>query len=130
MALILLDTDVLIEILRGNEAIRDELSALYLQGEALAYSPVTKAEVYAGLRSPERRVTEVLFLGLQCCSIDEMIGEHAGYFLRSYHKSHGVELADALIAATAKVYQAFLFTLNRRHYPMPELRLYPARKWH
>lgn len=128
MALILLDSDVLIEVLRGNETIKKELSLLYRQGEALAYSPVTKAEIYTGLMSPERRITEVLFLGLQCCSIDEMIGEQAGYYLRSYHKSHGVEIADALIAATAKVCQALLFTLNRRHYPMPEIRHYACSK--
>jgi predicted nucleic acid-binding protein len=41
--------------------------------------------------------------------------------LRRYRKSHGVELADALIAATAVAHSAMLWTRNRKHYPMKEL---------
>jgi predicted nucleic acid-binding protein len=39
-------------------------------------------------------------------------------------RSHAVELADALIAAAASVTGLRLWTLNRRHYPMPDVRFY------
>ena len=37
--------------------------------------------------------------------------------LGQYAKSHGMELGDALIAATAAVHKVELWTRNRRHYP-------------
>ena len=42
-------------------------------------------------------------------------------YLRQYGKSHGVEIADALIAASAVANRATLWTRNRKHYPMKEL---------
>lgn len=46
----------------------------------------------------------------------------AGEYIRRYRKSHSVELGDALIAASAVVSGAALWTRNRKHYPMPELK--------
>ena len=39
-------------------------------------------------------------------------------------RSHGVQLGDALIAATAAVHDAELWTRNRKHYPMRGLRFF------
>jgi predicted nucleic acid-binding protein len=41
--------------------------------------------------------------------------------LRQYRKSHGVEIADALIAAAAVANRAELWTRNRKHYPMKDV---------
>jgi predicted nucleic acid-binding protein len=48
----------------------------------------------------------------------------AGALLRQYKKSHGLEIADALIAAAAIQNQAALWTRNRKHYPMKNLTFY------
>jgi len=42
----------------------------------------------------------------------------AGLWRRTYGRSHGTGLADALIAASASAAQATLVTLNRKHFPM------------
>jgi hypothetical protein len=44
--------------------------------------------------------------------------------LALFGRSHGVEIADALVAAAASTAGLHLWTLNREHYPMPDLRLY------
>ena len=49
------------------------------------------------------------------------IGRKAGAYLRSYAKSHSVQLGDALIAACASVENLQLWTLNRKHYPMKDV---------
>jgi predicted nucleic acid-binding protein len=54
--------------------------------------------------------------------LDAKIGRQAGDYLARYAKSHGVEIADALVAAAAAMSGLRLWTLNRRHYPMPGLR--------
>lgn len=46
------------------------------------------------------------------------IGKAGGLYKRDYGKSHGVGLADAILAATAEAENAELKTLNTRHYPM------------
>lgn len=41
--------------------------------------------------------------------------------MRQFAKSHRLELADALIAATASIHKLKLWTRNRRHYPMKDI---------
>jgi predicted nucleic acid-binding protein len=41
-----------------------------------------------------------------------------GLYKRDFGKSHGVGLADAILAATAEVEKAKLKTLNVKYYPM------------
>ena len=48
-----------------------------------------------------------------------------GAYLHRYGRSHGVEIADALVAADAVGSGLRLWTLNRKHYPMPEVGFYP-----
>jgi len=50
--------------------------------------------------------------------IDTEIGKAGGLCKRDYGKSHGVGLADAILAATAEAENAELKTLNIKHYPM------------
>jgi len=54
-------------------------------------------------------------------SIDEDVGLKGGVYMRQYGRSHGVEVADALIAASAVASGAELWTRNRTHYPMKEV---------
>jgi len=46
--------------------------------------------------------------------------------LSAYARSHGVEIADALVAAAATVSGFRLWTMNRKHYPMPDVEMYEA----
>ena len=48
-------------------------------------------------------------------------------YLARYAKSHSVEIADALIAAAAATSGLRLWTLNRKHYPMQDLRFFEGR---
>jgi predicted nucleic acid-binding protein len=60
-------------------------------------------------------------------TIDARTGELAGERLRRYRRSHGLELADALIGASSQQYGERLATFNRRHYPGIALLVAPAR---
>jgi predicted nucleic acid-binding protein len=90
----------------------------------LLCSPVTIAELWHGARPAEHRVLDALFAVLLCVPVDKEIGRLAGDYLRQYTKSHHLELGDALIAATATVHGAALWTRNRKHYPMPSVEFY------
>ncbi len=119
---VLVDSDVLIEVSRErNREIVFRWTQLAESGDPILCSPVSSAEVWAGALPREHDQTAKLFRALVCVPIDYETGRQAGDYLRQYCKSHGVQIADALIAAAAVLNQAHLWTRNRKHYPMPGL---------
>lgn len=112
----MLDTNVLIDYLRNHpEAIN------YLENlpQTPVVSAVTAAELYAGVREgKERKILDELIKNSTIVSITEEIAVSGGLYRRDYLKSHGVGLADAIIAATAEAENATLVTLNKKHFPM------------
>ena len=119
---VLVDSDILIEVSRGrNAGIVAKWMDLSDSDAAVLYSPVSVAELWAGARPSEYDALRNLFRALKCTPIDEEAGRQAGDYLRQYRRSHGVEVADALIAASAAGNRAELWTRNRKHYPMKEI---------
>lgn len=113
----ILDSDVLIEILRNNARTSRWVAAQASSGEAIRYSPVSRAEIGAGMRAGEEGAIAALFAGLDVVMTDATTGELAGRRLLRYRRSHALELADALIGASASQHAERLATFNRRHYP-------------
>jgi predicted nucleic acid-binding protein len=122
---VFVDTDVVIEVLRGrNPACTENWQRLAASQAAILISPVTIAEVGAGARPREKDAIARLFAPLICVPIDAIIGHRAGEYLLRFARSHDVEIGDALIAASAVQSNAALWTRNRKHFPMPELKMY------
>lgn len=119
---VLIDSDVLIEVLRARDSsLVERWGELSRSAVPVCYSPVSVAELWHGARPREFASLEALFSEIQCVPIDHGIGQRAGDFLRDYSKSHALQLADALIAATVMVQNLSLWTRNRRHYPMRDI---------
>ncbi|MEK6535385.1 MAG: type II toxin-antitoxin system VapC family toxin [Thermodesulfobacteriota bacterium] len=113
---VLLDTDVLIDYLRDYDA-----AVAYLEGlsQPLLVSVITVAELYSGVREgKERNVLDQFMRAFDKIPIDDNIAMKAGLIRRQYGPSHGIGLADALVAATAEVNNAKVATLNKNHFPM------------
>jgi hypothetical protein len=119
---ILVDSDILIEVSRGkNTDIVSKWLDVSNADVAVLYSPVSVAELCAGARPGEHDALTRLFRALKPAPIDEETGLRAGRYLQQFRKSHGVEMADALIAANAVENRAKLWTRNHKHYPMKEI---------
>jgi predicted nucleic acid-binding protein len=121
---VLLDSDIVIEILRGRREVADALAALDRGGVPTYCTAITWAEIYAGIRAGEETLTEAFFAARGEVVLDAVAGRRAGSYLARYAASHGVELGDALVAAAATTSDLHLWTLNRRHYPMPDIDFY------
>lgn len=116
LALTVLDTTVLIDLLRGHAPARDYLAGLERR---LVCSEVTRTEIIQGLRSNERGAAERAFGVVRWVSVDESIARRAGALGRRWRRSHrSLALADLVIAATAQELGAELATSNLRHFPM------------
>jgi predicted nucleic acid-binding protein len=119
---VLVDSDILIEVSRGRDInLVSRWIELGRREDAILYSPVSAAELWAGARPSEHDAIDNLFRALTCVPIDAAMGQQAGDYLKRYRKSHAVELGDALIGAAAVLNNAALWTRNRKHYPMKDL---------
>jgi len=120
MIKILLDTDVVINILKKKEETLQQLNEL---GECEFYiSPIVIAEVYAGARKKEIKEIEMLFSYFKSVEIGDDIGVFTGNYANEFQKAfNGISLEDFMIAATAKYYNLTLWTYNKKHYPMKDI---------
>ena len=113
---ILLDTDILVDFLRGNNKAEAFLAT---QADRIILSAIVVAELYAGVKGEaEREALDALVSLFRIVPVDVEIAKAGGLYQRDYGKSHGVGLADAILAATAEAWKAELKTLNIKHYPM------------
>lgn len=113
----ILDSDVIIEVLRGNSATINWLRAQRAAGIPMKHSPVSRAEIRAASRKGERGTIGALFASMTALSIEASTGEIAGEQLAKFAGSHGVQMGDALIAATALERADDLATFNKKHFP-------------
>jgi predicted nucleic acid-binding protein len=111
----LVDTDVLIWYLRGNERAAEAIERL----DTVRLSIVTYMELVQGMRNKEElRVLRSTLAqwGATVRMIDETISTRAMLYVEQHFHSHSLRLADALIAATAVADGVPLLTANDRHY--------------
>ena len=102
----------------------DAARALEVAGVPTYCTPIALAEIHAGIRPGEEPLTQAFFESRGEVVLDATIGRRAGSYLARYARSHSVELGDALVASAAASSGLRLWTLNRKHYPMPDLRFY------
>ena len=117
-----IDADILIWHLRGSEQARDFLRQLQNQPEyELWTGAMQRAEVVFFMR-PEEEEATLAFLSLfQVAAVDQRVVDSAAGLYRRWHPSHGIDIHDAMLAATALVSGGTIFTLNSKHFPMPEI---------
>lgn len=122
MAAVLLDTTVLIDVLRGRAEAVQRLRALRSSRDEACACAINVEETARGLRPTEHAAARGLFAGLRIVPLGEPEGWRAGGW-RAEHARHGRPLsqADCLIAAAALSIGARLATGNPRHFPMAEL---------
>lgn len=113
---ILLDTDVMVDFLRGHA---QAVAFVKAHSERIILSSIVIAELYAGVREDqEQAILDELVKIFRVVPVTVELAKAAGIHKRDFGKSHGVGLADAILAATAQSEGAELKTLNVKHYPM------------
>ena len=123
---VLLDTSILIDVLRRKNQRREFLAELVRGGHTLSTTILNIAEIYAGMRPAEEDRTEALLSGLESYELSGSSARLAGRLKNTWaRKGHTLALADAIVAATAIERGCTLLTDNRKDFPMPEIQLYP-----
>ncbi|MBT7890583.1 MAG: type II toxin-antitoxin system VapC family toxin [Deltaproteobacteria bacterium] len=114
--LLLIDTDVLVDFFRGSGEAVDFVNT---NSDRIILSSIVVAELYAGVKGDSEQYALENFVSLfRVIPVNSVIASTGGLYKRDYGKSHGVGLADAIIAATCEIENVELKTLNIKHYPM------------
>ena len=111
----LVDTDVLVWLFRGRESARVAIAGC----PNVKLSAVTYIELVQGVRTRDELRLLRRTIGTnawQVVPLSENIGHRATLYVENQALSHGMRLADALVAATAVECGESLLTANLRHY--------------
>lgn len=112
------DTSVLIDVLRGRDEAKTALLDARTQGPLHA-SEVSRLEVLAGMRTGEEDATRNLLGAVVWHPVDEQISEIAGELGRTWLPGNrGIDSADLAIAATALSLGTMPLTRNVKRFPM------------
>jgi len=107
------DTDILIDFYRNCQPSIDFLDYYYSMDEILAISSITQMELYIGCRNKRELTETVKFLKqYEVVHFSRSISEKTVKLIREYNLSHGLLMADAIIAATVLVSEGQLFSKN------------------
>ena len=111
----LVDTDVLIWYLKGNE----KAYQIIENSSNFFISVVTYMELVQGMRNKKElnNLRKALHIwNAQILYISEEISAKAMFYIEQHFLSHSMQLADALIGATAIAYGNPILTGNDKHY--------------
>jgi predicted nucleic acid-binding protein len=122
-----IDSDVLLWHLRGDLRALERLRQLRDDETVQLWTgAMQRAEVVFFMRPDEEASTELFLSQFRTAPVDQEVVDLAGALYRKWHPSHGIDPNDALLAATAIRTGGRIYTLNTRHYPMPDVTLEPA----
>ncbi len=106
----------MIDFLCGNPEAADIIKKY---SSNIIFSSIIVAELYVGVRGKkELQILDDLISIFRVIPISSSLAKMGGLYKNRYAKSHGIGLADAIIAATVESENAILKTLNIKHYPM------------
>ena len=114
MEIVVLDTNILIEILKNNkntikkvQSFKSKLAISFISGMELIYGAFNKTEI---------KQIENFLSNFEIVWVNNQISKRAYSLIKEYAKSHNLDIPDSLIAATALENKAKLFTYNLKDF--------------
>ncbi|MEJ2662107.1 MAG: PIN domain-containing protein [Desulfobacteraceae bacterium] len=117
-----IDSDVLIWHLRGEHKALSLLKKLRDKDKfELWTGAMQRAEVVFFMRPVEEEATLLFLSQFQTAPVDQLIIDKAGELYRQWNPRNAIDINDAILAATAMHVGGKIYTLNTKHYPMPDV---------
>jgi predicted nucleic acid-binding protein len=120
---LIIDTDVIIWYLRGNEKAKE----LLYKNIPFKMSVITYMEIVQGMKDKKELLVfqkHIRKWDVEIVQIYTEISSRAMFFVEDYFLSHSMELSDAIIAATGIQTKDVIITANDKHYKfIPNIQL-------
>ncbi|MDP8209063.1 MAG: PIN domain-containing protein [Candidatus Electryonea clarkiae] len=121
-----IDSDILIWHLRGEEKAYEFLRQLRDSGEyELWTGAMQRAEIVFFMRPEEENMTMLFLSQFKTDTVDQTIVDDAAVLFKKWNPGYGIDVNDALLAASAKRSGGRIFTINTKHFPMPDIFVSP-----
>lgn len=128
MSKVMVDTNLLILALAGENPYADYVKKLVKQ-DRLVLSVIVVAEFLVGANEDEAKVFESLLSRFGAAEIDVDVARMAAFYRKKFVKlKKKVYLPDCFLAAMCKLNGYHLATLNRKDYPMKDIKLIDFKK--
>lgn len=109
----IVDTNVLIDFLKGNKDAVEFIDGL----PVVRTSVVVVSELYSGVQGKnEMDELEEFLKHIEPIDVSLKIAKRAGLLRRKFLKSHGIEIPDAIVAATANDLNLPVASLDKKHF--------------
>ncbi|MCC7244951.1 MAG: type II toxin-antitoxin system VapC family toxin [Saprospiraceae bacterium] len=122
--MVLCDTNIFISAFNGRQDTIDQLDKIGLND--IVISAVTVMELFQGMGNKDKLAQmkkKIRYYDI--IQIDEFISAKAVELIETYKLSHGLQIPDAIIGATAVIHQIPLYTYNVRDFDfLPHIKLY------
>ena len=117
-----IDSDVLIWHLRGERKALNLLKKLRDKENCELWTgAMQRAEVVFFMRPGEEEATMMFLSQFRTAPVDQRIIDKAGELYRHWNPLRGTDVNNAILAATAIQSNGKIYTLNTKHYPMPDV---------
>lgn len=123
-----IDSDILIWHLRGESKAASLLRRVAGErGTELWIGALQRAEIVFFMRPQETVATRAFLSRFKTAGVTQAIVDDAAEVYRTWHPSHGIDVNDAILAATVATTGGKIYTQNVKHFPMPDVAV--AKGW-
>jgi hypothetical protein len=118
---IFIDSNILIDHLRGNKKAKFFFKKIIKKNNNLYITAMNRVEIIFFMRKNEKTETLKFLSQFKTIPLTEDIVDLAGEYYRNLNKSHGTDIVDALLIATANKITGKIYTLNKKHFPVKNI---------
>jgi predicted nucleic acid-binding protein len=117
-----IDSDILIWHLRGEEKALNALKKIRdIEKHEMWIGALQRAEITFFMRKNEENDTMLFLSQFKTAPVDQDIIDTASKLYRTWNPSHGIDIHDAILAATVMKTGGKIYCQNVKHYPMPDI---------
>ena len=116
-----IDSDILISQLRGERKAARFLRRISKAGAELWIGALQRAEIVCFMRDEESKPTMHLLSKFNTAPVTGEIVDEGAALYRKWNPSHGIDINDAMLAATVMKHGGRIYSLNTKHFPMPQV---------
>lgn len=109
------DSTVIVHYFQKNQASKIYIDRLLSEEAKAAISTITELELWVSIKEDEVERHEALLSFLEIVDLDSHIARQAGRIFSQF-RTQGVDIPDAIIAASAKFKGYKLITGNHKHF--------------